>query len=51
VAGFGNSSDAVRWKEKRDPAVEELGLHRAGLLNGHLICEVYGQKRITVQFF
>jgi hypothetical protein len=50
VAECRNFLDAARWKEKGDPVVEELGLHRAGLINGHVICEVYLQVRRTAQF-
>jgi predicted metalloenzyme YecM len=49
VAESVNSSDAVRWKQKGDAVVKELELHSAGLINGHLICEIDLQEAITVQ--
>jgi hypothetical protein len=47
VSESGDFSDAVRWKEKGDPVVEELELRRAALINVHLICEVYPEARIN----
>jgi hypothetical protein len=40
VSEFGNFSDAVCWKEKGDPVVEEFGLDRAGLIDGGALNEL-----------